>query len=659
MATYHFSLKQGKVGKAKMHCDYINREGRYANGKMKEELVYKESGNLPIWAKSATDFFAKADVFERANGNAYTEFEMALPAEISLDENIKLVKEFVKKHVGENKVYAFAIHEKMAALNPTQRQPHVHLMFSERVIDDKNKCKPAVLFFKRYNSTNPEKGGYFKDNRFWKNKYQGGKNINYARRDWAKFINAAYAKKGLSHRVTSLSLREQRELANKMLSEKVSDKRGLTFIWAKFINAAYAKKGLSHRVTSLSLREQRELANKMLSEKVSDKRGLTFIEGLDCRGTISPEKQREIDNIKLSEKISDKKGLTFIEAHLDPQMHLGPKLANQMQKIIEDNPLYLQFLPDKAQLYFIQKEIEETKKQIVKQQEFIKQIHNEKEKLTDELEHLKNETDDFKGRVELEKNDEDKDRIKMSGAVLIAKIYKAINDIQGVIEDNDKHIKELYKNVFSDERLDRIALSIYTKGATTRYQKEFRKLKEQREKFEIEFKEFQNLPLPKYFEHEKKAEYDSKKARLMQWQKDILDSEKNFAYRNNILKQELNRPERQQQIAEIRRILAEKNEKNKESLELLKQENKECRYIGRQLLHVNKSLNKGMRYLVKNEHANIINDPTNNISSLKKILDDMKSSSYQLRDAKDTKENNMIVKLHDNQDEKNDIDIGI
>ena len=48
----------------------------------------------------------------------------------------------------------------------------------------------------------------------------------------------------------------------------------------------------------------------------------------------------------------------------------------------------------------------------------------------------------------------------------------------------------------------------------------------------------------------------------MQWQKDILDSEKNFAYRNNILKQELNRPERQQQIAEIRRILAEKNEKN-------------------------------------------------------------------------------------------------
>lgn len=145
----------------------------------------------------------------------------------------------------------------------------------------------------------------------------------------------------------------------------------------------------------------------------------------------------------------------------------------------------------------------------------------------------------------------------------------------------------------------------------------------------------------------------------MQWQKDILDSEKNFAYRNNILKQELNRPERQQQIAEIRRILAEKNEKNKESLELLKQENKECRYIGRQLLHVNKSLNKGMRYLLKNEHANIINDPTNNISSLKKILDDMKSSSYQLRDAKDTKENNMIVKLHDNQDEKNDIDIGI
>ena len=38
MATFHFNVKPGKVGSAEAHCEYINREGRYASGKRKEEL---------------------------------------------------------------------------------------------------------------------------------------------------------------------------------------------------------------------------------------------------------------------------------------------------------------------------------------------------------------------------------------------------------------------------------------------------------------------------------------------------------------------------------------------------------------------------------------------------------------------------------------------
>ena len=83
MATYHCSIKNGKTGNGKAHCNYILRVGSYANGTKKEELVYSQFGNLPSWAASPSDFFDKADLYERKNGNVYTEFEIALPCRMS------------------------------------------------------------------------------------------------------------------------------------------------------------------------------------------------------------------------------------------------------------------------------------------------------------------------------------------------------------------------------------------------------------------------------------------------------------------------------------------------------------------------------------------------------------------------------------------------
>lgn len=65
MATYHCSIKNGKTGNGKAHCDYILRVGSYANGTKKEELVYSQLGNLPSWAASPSDFFDRADLYER------------------------------------------------------------------------------------------------------------------------------------------------------------------------------------------------------------------------------------------------------------------------------------------------------------------------------------------------------------------------------------------------------------------------------------------------------------------------------------------------------------------------------------------------------------------------------------------------------------------
>lgn len=194
MATYHCSIKNGKTGNGKAHCDYILRIGSYATGTKKEELVYSQFNNLPSWAASPSNFFEKADLYERKNGNAYTEFEIALPNELSLDENIKLVQRFVEENVGNNKVYCFAIHEKNAALDEQNKQPHAHIMFNERIIENKQNVKPDYQFFKKYNVKNPEWSGYKKDERFTKSLAIGSQNTFNVRKSLEKIINETYEK---------------------------------------------------------------------------------------------------------------------------------------------------------------------------------------------------------------------------------------------------------------------------------------------------------------------------------------------------------------------------------------------------------------------------------------------------------------------------------
>lgn len=212
MATYHLSLKNGKVGTAEQHADYILREGRYSGGKRAEELVYKDA-NLPHWAMSASVFFACADKYERANGRAYTEFEIALPNELTHKENEKLVNDFITTNIGNNKVWAYAIHSKPATFDDSQEQIHAHIMICERIVDDEMaKAKSPSKFFKRYNAKNPKNGGYQKDRRF--SGYTESKdNLKLIRQSWEDMVNAEYKTHGIDKVVSCKTLKAQRDIA--------------------------------------------------------------------------------------------------------------------------------------------------------------------------------------------------------------------------------------------------------------------------------------------------------------------------------------------------------------------------------------------------------------------------------------------------------------
>jgi len=157
MAIGRLCMKVGKAGKAGPHAAYIAREGKYAARlDRNEKLEAKESGNMPTWAQhSPQEFWNAADRNERKNGTTYREMEIALPRELTTDQRVELVRDFVRKEIGTRHAYQWAIHSPKAA--DGGEQPHAHLMFSERQRD--HIARDPEQYFKRYNSKNPESGG--------------------------------------------------------------------------------------------------------------------------------------------------------------------------------------------------------------------------------------------------------------------------------------------------------------------------------------------------------------------------------------------------------------------------------------------------------------------------------------------------------------------
>lgn len=157
MAIGRLCVKVGKAGKAGVHAEYIARHGRYANRVERgEKLEATEAGNMPAWAAHNPQLFWRAaDEFERKNGTTYREFEVALPRELTSEQRLDLVREFVAQELGDRHAYQFAIHTPTAL--DGGEQPHAHIMFSERQRDGIE--RDPEQYFKRYNAKAPERGG--------------------------------------------------------------------------------------------------------------------------------------------------------------------------------------------------------------------------------------------------------------------------------------------------------------------------------------------------------------------------------------------------------------------------------------------------------------------------------------------------------------------
>ena len=234
MATYHLRVKDdtksgGKRISAKKHvdyilredgeshADYINREGAQSD---RNDCVFKGS-QLPEWAKgSPQKFFSAATRYEDKGNVRYREIELSLPNELSLEQNLEIVDKFIAEHLSSH-YYAYAIHEKVGELS-SECHPHVHIMFSERLIDDVEKIseRPACKYFRR--AARPLKGervasferrrqhGAPKDKKWHNKKY-----LYELRADFARIQNDVLKQNGFSIRVDHRSLKAQQMEAEK------------------------------------------------------------------------------------------------------------------------------------------------------------------------------------------------------------------------------------------------------------------------------------------------------------------------------------------------------------------------------------------------------------------------------------------------------------
>lgn len=205
MAIARFTVKVGKVGKALAHAEYIEREGVYEKQKGLEDLEYSSYGNMPKWAEqNPMQLWQSADLHERKNGSTYREYEISLPRELNKEQRQELVEEFVQTELGTKYPYQYAIHNPMAM--DGLEQPHVHLMFNERLQD--NIERDPEQYFKRYNSKNPEKGGAKKDNTGKDYKTRKDE-IKELRQRWENITNEHLKRAGLDIRIDMRSYAEQ------------------------------------------------------------------------------------------------------------------------------------------------------------------------------------------------------------------------------------------------------------------------------------------------------------------------------------------------------------------------------------------------------------------------------------------------------------------
>ena len=196
----HVNVKTGSRSagqSAAAKYDYISRAGKYGAA-CQDEVVHLESGCMPPFASSdARLYWAAADCHERSNGRLFRSLTAALPNSLDAAGRLDLARSFAAHVTAGELPYTLAVHAGESKKAGVADNPHLHLVFSERVNDDVERA--AELWFRRAapKGGDPAAGGAKKSERTKPRAW-----LEETRQAWAAEMNLAFDRAGVADRVT-------------------------------------------------------------------------------------------------------------------------------------------------------------------------------------------------------------------------------------------------------------------------------------------------------------------------------------------------------------------------------------------------------------------------------------------------------------------------
>ena len=196
----HVNVKTGSRGSgqsAAAKYDYISRAGKYGAASQ-DELVHVESGCMPSFAASdARLYWAAADCHERSNGRLFRSLTAALPNSLDSAGRLQLARSFAAHVTAGELPYTLAVHAGHSKKAGVADNPHLHLVFSERVNDGVERA--AESWFRRAapKGGDPAAGGAKKSERTKPRAW-----LEETRQAWAAEMNQAFVQAGVADKVT-------------------------------------------------------------------------------------------------------------------------------------------------------------------------------------------------------------------------------------------------------------------------------------------------------------------------------------------------------------------------------------------------------------------------------------------------------------------------
>lgn len=221
MAIFHMSFSNISAGKRRSAIAgasyrsgeklFNQKEGRsyfYARSVMPESFILTPK-NSPEWASDREKLWNEVERKDRRSNSRYAkEFNVALPVELSEDEQKELLTKYVQENfVDEGMVADVAIHRD----HPDN--PHAHVMLTNRPFNPDGtwglKSKRENILDENGNKTYTGNSRFPRSRKVWLVDWDKKEKITEWRHNWAASVNQVLEQKNIPDRISEKSFTEQ------------------------------------------------------------------------------------------------------------------------------------------------------------------------------------------------------------------------------------------------------------------------------------------------------------------------------------------------------------------------------------------------------------------------------------------------------------------